>query len=313
MMHKRLKVATIVLALVLAQLGVNPTARAAIWIVDTTSDVNDGGCLLSFKCSLREAISDANANPGPDIIRFKISKADPGCNGAGVCTIQPASPLPTITGGGTTIDGYTQLGAKQATNTSTATLKIELDGTNAGGSANGLAINSAGNVIQGLVINRFSSHGINISGSSAMSNTVSGNYIGTDASGTAVLGNTRSGVRLRDGAQHNIIGGHTAGERNLISGNDWPGVYIAGSGTMSNTVSGNYIGTDASGTADLGNTDSGVYIEEGAQYNTVGGDTAGERNLISGNDGHGVAIQGTTAMSNTVSGNYTDHGHRLAI
>ena len=59
-------------------------------------------------------------------------------------------------------------------------------------------------------------------------NVVSGNYIGTDASGTADLGNSRIGVWIWDGAQSNTIGGTTVGERNIISGNEWSGVYITG-------------------------------------------------------------------------------------
>jgi CSLREA domain-containing protein len=152
------------------------------------------------------------------------------------------------------------------------------------------------------VISGNADYGVDISGSDTMSNTVSGNYIGTDVNGTAVLSNTRVGVFIRDGAQNNTIGGdRNAGEGNVISGNEGPGVRISGSDTMSNTVSGNYIGTDASGTLDRGNSD-GIHIDS-AQNNTVGGDTEGERNVISGNGGNGVKIVGST-VSNTVSGNY---------
>jgi hypothetical protein len=130
-----------------------------------------------------------------------------------------------------------------------------------------------------------------------MHNVVSGNFIGTDASGTAALGNEQDGVRIRDGAQFNLIGGDTPGERNLISGNGEEGVDIRDSGTMNNTVSGNYIGTDASGILALGNA-KGVVISGGAQSNLITG------NLISGNDGGGVGISGLGTMNNTVSGNY---------
>ena len=60
------------------------------------------------------------------------------------------------------------------------------------------------------------------------------------------------------GPTYNRIGGSTPGERNIISGNGGRGVVIRGSGTMSNTVSGNYIGTNASGTASLPNAFEGV-------------------------------------------------------
>ena len=157
-----------------------------------------------------------------------------------------------------------------------------------------------------LISGNIDGNGVTIRDSGTMSNTVSGNYIGTNVSGTEALSNTWHGVRIVYGAQYNLIGGDTPEERNLISGNSGDGVggvFIIHSGTMSNTVSGNYIGTNASGTAAIGNG-FGVGISEGAQYNLIGGDTAGERNLISGNDYPGVGIQGSNTMSNTVSGNY---------
>ena len=118
-----------------------------------------------------------------------------------------------------------------------------------------------------------------------------------------------NGVQIDSGASHNTIGGDTPGERNLISGNGGPGygdgagVWIQDNGTMHNTVSGNYIGTDVNGTSALSNT-SGVWIGEGASYNTIGGDTPGERNLISGNVFEGVGIGCCGTVSNVVSGNY---------
>jgi hypothetical protein len=146
-------------------------------------------------------------------------------------------------------------------------------------------------------------YGVDIYGSGTTGNIVSGNYIGTDANGTADLGNANYGVCISNGAQNNTVGSDAADERNVISGTDHTGVYISGSGTMSNTVSGNYIGTDASGTADLGNSGDGVYIEGGDQ-NIIGGDTPGERNVISGGLGseYGVCIEG--GVGNTISGNY---------
>jgi hypothetical protein len=305
-----------IMALVLALVSARHTAWAATVTVDSTTDVSDGDTSSITNLianpgpdgviSLREAIAAANNTSGDDTIAFNIPAAtDSGCNaGTGVCTIQPTSVLPALSGGGTTIDGYTQLGALQATDTTSATLKIEFDGTNAGAGVDGFNLNSSNNLIRGLAINRFSAYGVRIYGSFTTGNTVSGNYIGTDANGTTDLGNAYDGVRIGGSAQNNTIGGDVAGERNVISGNDWSGVYISGSDTTGNTVSGNYIGTDASGTTDLGNAYDGVRIRDGAQNNTIGGDAAGERNVISGNDEQGVYISGSGTMSNTVSGNY---------
>ena len=61
-------------------------------------------------------------------------------------------------------------------------------------------------------------------------------------------------------------------------------------------------GTDATGTLDRGNARDGIEIN-GAN-NTIGGTTASERNLLSGNTEAGIYIHGACATSNVVQGNY---------
>ena len=99
-----------------------------------------------------------------------------------------------------------------------------------------------------------------------------------------------------------VIGGTTPGARNVISGNDRYGVISSGFGTAGTQVLGNYIGTDVTGTIDLGNTAGGVLLTEGSPNSVVGGTVAGARNVISGNDGDGVLISGTTGAK--VRGNF---------
>jgi hypothetical protein len=135
-------------------------------------------------------------------------------------------------------------------------------------------------------------------------NTISGNYIGTDASGTVPLGNGNIGLVLAWGAQHNLVGGSTPGERNVISGNGNVGVSIANTDTMSNTISGNFIGTDVTGTEAIGNALMGIHMHDGAQYNVLGGATPGEGNLISANGLAGVQIEGSDTTANVVTGNH---------
>ena len=170
----------------------------------------------------------------------------------------------------------------------------------------------SGNGNNGVVIDR------------SMNNTVIGNYIGTDVTGTKALGNSNDGVVLAWGAQYNLIGGDTAGERNVISGNGWDGVWLGDSGTMDNTVSGNYIGTNASGTAAIPNGNSGVNLGNSSQNNLIGGSSPAEGNLISGNGKEGVTIAGSGVMDNIVTGNYVgtdatgtaaigNTGHGIAI
>jgi len=258
--------------------------------------------------SLYWAIGQANGNSGPDTINFNIPTSDPGYNAStGMWTIQPTEtyPLPYLTDDGTTIDGYTQPGASPATDTTSATLKIELDGSIAGFVWNdGLVIQSSENVVRGLVVNRFPEICIEIDGTSAMSNTISGNYVGIGADGVTGFSSSCYWGVMINGASENTIGGTAASERNVISGTDANGVHIIGSSAVSNTVAGNYIGVGADGVTDLGNTYYGVSVAGGANRNTVGGDEAEERNVISGNNWAGVYLAGSDTVSNTVSGNY---------
>jgi hypothetical protein len=76
-----------------------------------------------------------------------------------------------------------------------------------------------------------------------------------------------------------------------------------------NTIAGNYIGTDSSGTADRGNGSlalftSGILLENGSSGNTIGGTTAADRNVISGNEYSGIAISAIGTSNNIVIGNY---------
>jgi CSLREA domain-containing protein len=277
------------------------TVTASTFTVNSTDDTDDGKCNVAH-CSLREAMSGANANSGGDTIEFDIPKTDSGYSVgvSGTWTISLTSALPNITDHETTIDGLSQ--ALNQGDTNPDGPEIEITGASLG-TASCLSVNSDQNKIRGLVINRCPTHGIRIvTGGDA--NVISGNYIGTDATGSVDLGNGSDGVHIANGSQDNVIGGDTPGERNVISGNDENGVYIYGSGTTSNTISGNYIGTDATGTVDLGNSWVGVFIGGGSEDNVIGGDTAAERNVISGNDQRGVYITHSGTTSNTISGNY---------
>ena len=106
------------------------------------------------------------------------------------------------------------------------------------------------------------------------------------------------------------MGGTVAGARNVISGNTQAGVELTGAGTSHNLVEGNYIGTNYAGSGAIGNGSSsnsfsdGVLIDAAATYNTVGGTTAGARNVISGNLHNGVEIYGQGTDHNLVEGDY---------
>jgi hypothetical protein len=247
------------------------------YVVLNTADSGDG--------SLRQAILDANAHPGPDTITFAVL-------GDGVQTIQPLSALPAVTDA-VTIDGTTQPGYAGSP-------LIELDGHLAGTGANGLFIQT-GNlpatvVIKALAIDRFAGTGISIRNSTSRgaSVVIQGNRIGTDATGTQALGN-RTGVDMfMIGAVHVTVGGTAAGAGNLISGNAGDGISILDGG--SEVIQGNLIGTDATGTQALGNGEGILVAGSLNPLVTIGGTTANAGNLISGNHGLGIDFGHASAV-----------------
>jgi len=160
--------------------------------------------------------------------------------------------------------------------------------------------------------------GIQIAGANATGNTILGNYIGTDLLGVTDLGNGDNGISIVDAAT-NTIGGTTAGERNVISGNESNGILVTGNSASGNIIQGNYIGTDSSGSVALGNAIKGVRVDD-APDTLIGGTTTGMGNLISGNLEDGVYLFNSGATGNLVQGNLVgtnaagtgDLGNKLA-
>ncbi len=165
--------------------------------------------------------------------------------------------------------------------------------------------NSGGNQIGGPAISNVIScngnNGIEILGLPSVGNRVLGNLIGTDAFGLSPCPNLMDGINISN-APGNIIGGVNPGEGNVISANVWGGIFIDGVTAASNIIHGNLIGTDINGTRDLGNTGGGIAINK-APSNTVGGPVSKARNVISGNNGYGIAITSNSATGNQVYNN----------
>lgn len=265
--HRRFSL-LLLLALLLSALPLAQPARAATtWTVSKPDDTNDGVC--NADCSLREALTVAQSG---DTIQFG--------NGAATWTIQLNSALgalPALTRGGITING----GAGR---------NVIIDGS-AAGSAFGLRIASANNIIRGLVIINFSSgleatggSGILISGATATGNQVYGCLIGVRPDGTAA-GNQFNGILLDNGASSNIIGGTGTNEPNVIAGNLRADITLAvtagvGSLVSNNRVVGNLIGTNPGGTAAVNpvstGVEGGVILGTYARNNIIGpGNTIG--------------------------------------
>lgn len=88
------------------------------------------------------------------------------------------------------------------------------------------------------------------------------------------------------------------------------GIWIATAGN--NTIQGNYLGTNAAGSAASANY-QGIYVNNTAG-NVIGGNTANQRNILSGNTWRGIMFD-NGASGNTVKGNYIglDVGGTAAI
>jgi titin len=136
---------------------------------------------------------------------------------------------------------------------------------------------------------------------------VQGNYLGVNAAGTAaVVPGGAHGIVVENSDGLVTIGGGRSGEGNVVSGNVY-GVVIAGGEFV---VAGNRIGTNAAGTAAIPN-ERGITVFFGEPV-TIGGTTAGARNLISGNS-VGVDLNG--ASNELVQGNWigTDAQGKAAV
>jgi Bacterial Ig domain/Periplasmic copper-binding protein (NosD) len=232
------------------------------FVVTNTNDSGAG--------SLRQAMFYAglsNSSP-PDTIDFDIP-------GTGPFVISPLSSLPALTHA-TIIDGYSQPGASANTlaQGDNAVILIQVDGSQSGFS-DGITLSAGGSTVMGLSITRFD-NGIHLTG--AGGDTVTGDFIGTDPTGTIAEANG-NGVEV-DNTGSNVIGGTTPDARNVISGNGSYGIVISNS-SSGNQIFGNYIGTDATGLSALGNY-FGVLLTA-APNTSLGGPTAGQGNVISGN------------------------------
>ena len=138
----------------------------------TVTNTDNGGL-----GSLRQAIADANANTGADVVRFNIPTAtDPKCGLylPGVCTIELSSAL-VISDNNTYIYGNTQSANQGDTNPDG--LEIEVRGMTRTFPV--FTITSDGNILSFMSITG-GSIGVQINGDSN-SNTLNTNTIGLDA------------------------------------------------------------------------------------------------------------------------------------
>ena len=195
-----------------------PVGAASTLTVTTGDDLVDGsGCTLAH-CSLREAITAANATADADTIAFALPGSPP-------VLVKPTSPLPDV-GSSVTLDGTTQPGYA-------GTPSVRIDGALAG-TGDGLRLAGTGSSLVGLAVTRFAGVGVRVLGSG---NSVRSSTIGTDGAGGTGLGNTLTGV-LVSGA-NNTVGGAAVG--NVIAANGETGVRVGGTTATGNRIEANVI------------------------------------------------------------------------
>jgi FG-GAP-like repeat len=227
--------------------------------------------------SLRQAILDANASPGLDMIGFNIPAS-------GVQTISPTTQLPTVTDPAI-IDGTSQPGYS-------GTPIVMIDGSTTG-NAIGLLITSGSSAVRGLAIGNFqNSAAIELSTNGG--NVVQGNYIGVDPDG-----NTRRRNQFGIGVDspNNLIGGTLPSQRNVVAGSTFDNIGVGGPG-LNNQIKGNFVGTNAAGTTSLSDGSGyGIDISNATSTgNVIGGTEPGAGNLVSGNGQYGILCNGRDSL-----------------
>lgn len=108
-----------------------------------------------------------------------------------------------------------------------------------------------------------------------------------------------------------ITGGDSVVRGLVINRSRGNGIMITDGGN--NVIAGNYIGVNSAGTSALGNGIDGIGMI--TANNTIGGTSASDRNIISGNNANGIGITNQAAKQNTIIGNYvgTDKNGTYAL
>src|SRR5258708_20235346 len=232
--------------------------------------------------TLRQAILDANDSPDENLVVFNFPGSAP-------YTIHLLSALPAITSP-IIIDGWSQPGFS-------GTPVVEVDGSTANNSIDGLVIQSGPSTVRGLALHGFATA---IRLTTAGTNVIQGNYIGTDTSGTNALGNT-SGIYVS--SQKNLIGGTAPNAGNVISGNTGNGILFDTLTATRNAVQDNLIGVAAGGFSPLDNGLNGIYFTNQPSRNLVGATTNGAANTIAFNGRNGISLAPSAGTGNQFLGN----------
>ena len=218
---------------VVSVLAVTGGAWASVYTVSNTNDAGPG--------SLRLAIAEASAHIGADQIVFQ------GIDGQ---TIQPLTPLPTISDKKTTITGDTD---------SDGAPEIRIDGSQVT-AGSGLQVLSPYCTVAGLSVTGFPDAGIDFR--NAAHGLLRACYVGVDLAGAAAAPNLVCDVRVA-ASPYTTIGG-SAADRNLI-GSGVVGIDVLNKPSSRNRpvdIVGDYFGVTASGLAALGSGGQGIVAHD---------------------------------------------------
>ncbi len=147
--------------------------------------------------------------------------------------------------------------------------------------------------------------GVHIS-SDASHVTIDNNFIGLDVNGVNDFGNGGSGINMTGANTNSIL-------NNYVSGNGSHGIAVQSAATQSNVIQGNFVGIDVNSDV-VANNGDGIYLLN-CKSNFIGG-VAGEGNVVSGNLGHGISLNGSDSDQNTIGDNKigidpTSNGYNL--
>jgi trimeric autotransporter adhesin len=279
---------------------------ATNFVVTNTQDSGFG--------SLRQAIADANNNPGPNSISFDIPPGDAnfvGYQDDGIVgTYDPNLPivpvgsghdqdgplwwrimvdsgLPAITRDGTSIDGSSQRFNRGDRNPFGP--EVEIVRNPAIWVTFGLVLACNESLVQEIIVNNFGVENVSFNGSA---NRLQGSYVGIEPGGansTAHMNSSDNNISIS--GNNNTIGGLAAAEANLVSGNGLIGVFIDGS---NNQIVANYIGVNRQVTEVVGGALEAIQI------------WGGSKNLIAHNviGGGAITLEFPGAFQTTIRDNY---------
>ncbi|MBN1542062.1 T9SS type A sorting domain-containing protein [candidate division KSB1 bacterium] len=277
-------------------------SRADILWVSSAADEGPG--------TLRTALLESRGHIGPDTIRFALSISDPRYDTQSeTWTIFLKTPLPIL------IDDETRIEA-DCSAVVPGTPLVVIDGSRLPVGQAGLEIRSTANRITNLGWVHFRSYAVVITGASAQHNEIVGCTFGILANGKPAKATEYSGgIHIADGASGNYIGGREANQGNRFQMLARCAILIQGA--HHNHILSNHIGNVESGQSNRSNgwerlsqntEDRSYYpalcLNDGSRNNEIGDDRERGGNIISGNFGDGICLQGAGTDSNRIIGNW---------